>query len=359
VFLNIGKRFIFLSLLSLWAICLPTVSAQDIKQQPVSLPEMPSANLTVETKTRAARILEESPITELSDLPNAFQTNGGANKSGDKKSFTGNLTATASDLTRDFRPVSKAAGHISFDDSFVPHAEKPAFRFTPSGVRDDLFSDTRRDQPDDDDAISLTSENFRWGSAVRQSLLLLGIQHGYALVFQEKTRLALKGKFFKDYIDSVKSLHGWDDGGRFFTNYIAHPMQGSLTGFIYIQNKPREMKLEFGASGDYWRSRLMALAWSAAWSTQFELGPISQASIGNIGLKGKQAWVDIVITPTVGTALLITEDAIDRLLIKRIERAGANLYIRAIARMFLNPTRTLANLFRFKEPWYRDRPLAR
>ena len=67
-------------------------------------------------------------------------------------------------------------------------------------------------------------------------------------------------------------------------------------------------------------------------------------------------YVDLVITPTVGTALLVTEDAIDRFLIRRIERATDNLYIRALARMFLNPTRTLANLFRFKEPWYRDRP---
>jgi len=83
---------------------------------------------------------------------------------------------------------------------------------------------------------------------------------------------------------------------------------------------------------------------------------VSQSSIGNVGLYGKMGYVDLVITPTVGTALLVTEDAIDRFLIRRIERATDNLYIRALARMFLNPTRTLANLFRFKEPWKRDRP---
>jgi hypothetical protein len=188
--------------------------------------------------------------------------------------------------------------------------------------------------------------------------MFLAIQHGYA-VTQPKTREALKGKFWKDYVKSVKSLRGFDDGGRFFTNYIAHPMQGAFTGFIQIQNDPKGSKQQFGASGDYWRSRLKAMAWSAAWSTQFEIGPVSQASIGNVGLKGKQTWGDIVVTPTLGTALLVSEDAVDRFVMKRIERATNNFYIKIFSRILLNPTRTVANVFSFKTPWYRDRPTAR
>ena len=166
----------------------------------------------------------------------------------------------------------------------------------------------------------------------------------------------MKGKFWKDYVQSVKNLHGWDDGGRFFTNYVAHPLQGSFSGFIYVQNDPKARRQQFGSSGDYWRGRLKAMAWSAAWSTQFELGPISQASIGNVGLKGKQTWGDIVVTPTVGTAMLVGEDAIDRFVMRRLERASNNLYIKIFVRMLLNPTRNFANLLRFKPPWYRDRP---
>jgi hypothetical protein len=83
-------------------------------------------------------------------------------------------------------------------------------------------------------------------------------------------------QFLDDYVQSVKALRGWEDGGRFFTNYIAHPMQGSFVGFIQVQNDPKGMKQRFGGSGDYWRSRMKAMAWSAAWSTQFEIGPISQ-----------------------------------------------------------------------------------
>ena len=190
------------------------------------------------------------------------------------------------------------------------------------------------------------AEGFRWRSATKQSLMFLAIQHGYALT-QPKTQSAIKGRFVRDYLNSVKSLNGWDDGGRFFTNYIAHPMQGAFVGYIQIQNDPKGMKQQFGASGDYWRSRMKAMAWSAAWSTQFEIGPISQASIGNVGLKGKQTWGDIVVTPTVGTAMLISEDAIDRIVMKRIERSTDNFYVRIFARMLLNPTRTVANVFRF------------
>lgn len=199
------------------------------------------------------------------------------------------------------------------------------------------------------------AEGFQWRPAIGQSLMFLAVQHGYAMT-QPKTREAMKGKFWKDYVQSVKNLHGWDDGGRFFTNYVAHPLQGSFSGFIYVQNDPKARRQQFGSSGDYWRGRLKAMAWSAAWSTQFELGPISQASIGNVGLKGKQTWGDIVVTPTVGTAMLVGEDAIDRFVMRRLERASNNLYIKIFVRMLLNPTRNFANLLRFKPPWYRDRP---
>jgi hypothetical protein len=215
-----------------------------------------------------------------------------------------------------------------------------------------------KESSDDDQRKVIESKGFQWRPAIAQSLMFLAVQHGYALALQQKTRDALKGKFFKDYIRSVKSLRGWDDGGKFFTNYIAHPMQGALTGFIYVQNSPREKSLEYGDKG-YWKSRAKAFVWSAAWSTQWELGPISQASIGNIGLKGHQAYVDLVITPVAGTALMIAEDAIDRFIIKRIERRTNNFYVRVFTRLFLNPNRNFANLLRFKEPWKRERPIAR
>ncbi len=198
------------------------------------------------------------------------------------------------------------------------------------------------------------AHSFDWSMAINQSLLFLGVQHGYAMT-QPKTRHDLRGSFFKEYIRSVKSLHGWEDGGRFFTNYVAHPMQGSLFGFIQIQNDPKGMNLSFDNSNAYWRSRLKALAWSAAWSTQFEIGPVSQASIGNVGLHGKQTYVDLVVTPIGGFGWMVLEDLVDKNIIRMIERrSSGNFYIKVVSRTFLNPSRSAANLLRFKTPWHRD-----
>lgn len=242
---------------------------------------------------------------------------------------------------------------ICLESSWSSSLLKPC-RLEPLGVR--LF-DTRPRLPKPTVTEPVTDDkSFNWSSAIQQSLIFLGLQHGYAMT-QPKTRQDLKGPFFKDYLRSVKSLHGWGDGGKFFTNYIAHPLEGSLVGFIQVQNDPKGVGLRFGESNAYWRSRLKALAWSAAWSTQFELGPISQASIGNVGLHGKQTYVDLVVTPIAGIGLLVVEDALDTHLVRRIELNMKSLYVTIASRMLLNPTRSIANILRFKKPWYRDNGL--
>jgi hypothetical protein len=202
---------------------------------------------------------------------------------------------------------------------------------------------------------------FDWASAIRQSMLFLGVQHGFALATQEKTRRELRGPFFKDYFRSVSKLGGWADGGRFFTNYVSHPMQGAVAGYIQIHNDPRGIRQEFGKSRGYWVSRLKAMAWNAAYSTQFELGPISQSSIGNVGLhtsldgkERKMSYVDLVVTPTLGTVWLVGEDLLDRQVVRRIEAKFQNRTVRLLARSALNPCRSMANLLRFKLPWHRD-----
>jgi hypothetical protein len=201
------------------------------------------------------------------------------------------------------------------------------------------------------------SERFQWGSAVRQSVLFLAVQHTFRMT-ELKTRRELGGPFFAEWFDSVRSLRGWGDGGREFTNYVAHPMQGALYGYVQVQNDPKGVDREFGRSKAYWKSRMKAMGWAAIWSTQFELGPISQASIGNVGAgkfeAKKMAYIDLVITPAVGTAWLIAEDAIDRYIVRWIERGSRNGLVRNVARTLLNPMRGFANAARFKPPWYRD-----
>jgi hypothetical protein len=176
---------------------------------------------------------------------------------------------------------------------------------------------------------------------------------------QAKTRKRLGGPFFSDYADSVKALGGWGDGDNWFINYVAHPMQGAASGYIQVQNDEQGRSVEFSNSQEYWRSRLKALAWNAAYSTQFELGPISESSIGNVGQrKGMSGYVDLVMTPAGGFGVMIAEDVLDRFLVQKWESRTDNLRVRGFYRVALNPCRAFANVLRGRSPWFRDtRPL--
>jgi hypothetical protein len=205
---------------------------------------------------------------------------------------------------------------------------------------------------------STSGATFNWDGAVTQSLYFLGIEHGFRLR-EEKTRNEFKGPFFQDWKDSVAGVQGWSDGGSFFTNYIAHPMQGAVSGFIQIQNDPHGKSVEFSGSRTYWNSRMRALGWAAIYSTQFELGAISEATIGNVGKKeGTGGYVDLVITPTCGLGMIVLEDVLDKYLLKKLEKHTVGIGKRRFYRTIFNPQRSLANFLRGKAPWHRDsRPI--
>lgn len=118
--------------------------------------------------------------------------------------------------------------------------------------------------------------------------------------------------------------------------------------------------MEFSRSRTYWNSRLRALGWAALYSTQFELGPVGEATIGNVGKrKGTSGLVDLVVTPTGGMGMIVLEDVVDKYLLKKLEQGTESLRRRKLYRMVLNPQRALANLMRGKVPWYRDsRPIS-
>ncbi len=89
-----------------------------------------------------------------------------------------------------------------------------------------------------------SGEAFNWKGAMTQSLYFLGIEHTFRLT-EERTRTELKGPFFPDWKASVEGVQSWSDGGSFFANYIAHPMQGGVSGFIQIQNDGRGNRWSF------------------------------------------------------------------------------------------------------------------
>ncbi len=358
VFSSEGK-FGFLFFLSVFLICSQSGAAQSRNQKKNYFFKPPIIAPQFKTKERINFSERKTAFKVTENSPNPFRAVTIKRKFSFEKISAAPLISNQSTEIKDakkndfayrFSSIKPRQRGFEFNDSMIDKQSGESFSRT---TKNEKFPVATADSIDND---SNDKQGFQWKPAIAQSLMFLAVQHGYAITAQAKTRRDLKhGAFFRDYVDSVKSLHGWDDGGRFFTNYIAHPMQGAMTGFIYVQNSPQERKLEFNESSAYWKSRLKAFAWSAAWSTQFEIGPISQASIGNVGLHGKQTWEDIIVTPTAGTLMLIGEDALDRFITRRIERNTNNFYVKIFARMLLSPVRNFSNLVRFKSPWYRDR----
>ncbi len=77
------------------------------------------------------------------------------------------------------------------------------------------------------------------------------------------------------------------------------------------------------------------MGWSAAYSTMFEIGPMSEASLGNVGKGNARAGaVDLVITPTLGTG----------------NQESVCPDVRAL---HTNPGRAFANMMSLKNPCYR------
>lgn len=199
---------------------------------------------------------------------------------------------------------------------------------------------------------------FNWAAASRQAGLALSVQHGIRLLSQEKTRKELGGPFFADYWRSVRGIRGWEDGDSPEVNYVAHPAMGAAAGYIQVQNDPRG-NVEFGGSPEYWKSRMRALGFSTLYTVAFEVGPFSEATIGNVGLnEGTNGAVDFVITPTGGFVWMVAEDVLDKHVVRRLERGSHSRLTVITARCFLNPTRSLARMLQFRPPWRRDgRPL--
>ena len=189
--------------------------------------------------------------------------------------------------------------------------------------------------------------------AIEDSIRFLMIEHAIRIGFQEKTREGLKGPFFSDYHRSVRVPGQWGDTDSWKTNYIGHPGQGAATGFIWLNHSP-DAALEFSMSRAYLNSRLRATAWAAGYSVQFEIGPLSEASIGNVGMNPRTAgWVDYVATPAGGFGIMIAEDLLDKFVIQKVEDHTDSRVVRAVVRMFLNPSRTTANVSAMRSPWYR------
>lgn len=237
---------------------------------------------------------------------------------------------------------------------------------------------------------------IHWGALMGEELLYISTKNAFRL-YQNKTRRDLGGPFFNEwgYILQHINIDQWSDGGKWFTNDVGHPLDGSISAFIYRRNDDSTRSLRFDLHNrEYRRGILKAFLIAALVSTESEIGPLSEATLGHVGLKAgwwlrlpggrlegpvpqdviglkeltKSPWwvrgnngtglTDFIMTPFGGTAVMVGEDVVDKYVIERLERHVHNRYLVATMRCFMNPTRSAANFFSFEAPWHRDsRPL--
>jgi hypothetical protein len=194
---------------------------------------------------------------------------------------------------------------------------------------------------------------------------------------QDDRHLLLNKPYWSDYWASLQqfNMRRWNDGDSIQVNYIGHPMEGAIAGYIEIQNDPRGRELKISRDQRYWHSRFRAFLWETVYSTQWEIGPIGETAIFNqwgftypIGCPphdlpcqdvdpkytNNTGWVDFIITPIVGTLWLLGEDTIDRYVSDPLIQRHPNSFGIKLVRASLNPPASVANMLRGHFPWWRD-----
>ena len=208
-----------------------------------------------------------------------------------------------------------------------------------------------------------------WLPILWQSFEFLTAQHSGNILLDSETRQDLTYlPYWSTYAYDVEHYrwYQWSDDTTFVVHDIGHPMMGGITSSIFEQNDPKGRGLKFENNGNYWRSRLKAMAWSALYSAQWKVGPVSEAAIGDSGRNtyfvpslgrttNETGFQDFVITPVYGMGWNVGEDAIDRYIMPHVfNHVHKKIYKAAL--FWMTPCKSAANLLRYKAPYYRDQP---
>jgi hypothetical protein len=200
--------------------------------------------------------------------------------------------------------------------------------------------------------------------------LLVGVEHGFRLATEAKTRRELDGPVFADWAKIIANTqwNRWSDGDKWFTSDVAHPANGAVAAWIYRQNDTRARYLEQDFHNPAYRNTLLrSCAVATVFAVLWRIGPLSEATIGHVGLyptvdkwglpvrDGNRTGLnDYVLNGAVGVPLTIGEDWLDKHVAHRLEgRMHSRGQIDTI-RIFTNPTRSFANLMTFHRPWLRE-----
>jgi hypothetical protein len=214
---------------------------------------------------------------------------------------------------------------------------------------------------------------IHWGSLIREWWLNLCMEQTERILKESKTRDQLSGPFFRDWISTVSMYHfgRWDDNDKFVTSNLGHPTQGAIVAAIFWQNDDhvRFSDQDFHSAA-YRHALLQAFAFVTVDAVQWKLGPISEASIGNVGLPAhwwerdcKQLHArceprtglnDLVLNEVGGIPMIVGFQWLDKHLQKRIEARTQSRALIDTTRLLTNPPASVANIVRFRRPWFRD-----
>jgi hypothetical protein len=218
-------------------------------------------------------------------------------------------------------------------------------------------------------------KGIHWGSLISQWWLDISVEQTERIIMEAKTRDQLAGKFFHEWFSDVAQYrYGlWNDGDKFFTSYIGHPLQGAVIEAIFWQNNDRVRFAEQDFHSAAYRKALwQAFAFAAVDAVQWKLGPVSEASIGHVGLPAhwwdtsyfcnlshtychpRTGLNDLVMNEVGGTAMLVGFQWLDKHFQRPMENRIHSPAVIDAMRIFTNPPQSLANFFRFRTPWYRD-----
>uniref|UniRef100_Q01X13 Uncharacterized protein n=1 Tax=Solibacter usitatus (strain Ellin6076) TaxID=234267 RepID=Q01X13_SOLUE len=214
---------------------------------------------------------------------------------------------------------------------------------------------------------------IHWGPLLEQWWLNLVMDHSVRILKEPKTREQLSGPFFKGWINTVSMYRfdRWDDDDKFVTSYLGHPTQGAIAAAIFWQNNDhvRFSDQDFHSAA-YRKALLQTFAFVTFDAVQWKLGPLSEASIGHVGFpahwwdrdckelhipcKPRTGMNDLVLNEVGGTAMAIGYQWLDKHVQKRIEAHVQSRALIDTTRVLMNPPQAVANIVRFRAPWFRD-----
>jgi hypothetical protein len=217
------------------------------------------------------------------------------------------------------------------------------------------------------------TRHIHWGSFFCEWSFFLTIEQSERILKEGKTRAALSGRFLQDYFETVSTYQfdRWSDNDKWVTSNLGHPTQGAIIANIFWQNNDnvRFSDQDFHSAA-YRKALLQTFAVVTVDAFQWKLGPLSESSIGNVGLPAhwyerdckqlhticepRSGLNDLVLNETVGMAMMIGYQWLDKHVQKRIEGATGSRAVIDTTRMLLNPPQTMANIIRMKRPWFRD-----